>query len=295
MDYMKEFVDLYVDAESTATNYCVAIKQYAKWCEETKGWDMQDIVDKADKRTSIQFLNYLTTTGISPISVNTKHSALESFFKYLCELDYRDNNPFENVKRQNTKMIEQKVEYVTYDEYKLLLKTINTKAPRSKNFEFTSARDNFMIITMFTCGLRISEVMNMKFRDIDWSTNTIKIIGKGSKFRRVPFTEAMEEAFYNYVEVRGEYTDDDYVFVSVTGSQMNNKDCNKNLAKYCKRANIDKDITNHSLRHGSCSYYLQQGVPVAKVSSLLGHENLATTSRYTHMSTQDLDFAELVK
>lgn len=289
MDYIEEFEQLYCDCENTAISYITTIKQYLGWCQDTRGWNIEDVVELADKRSSIQFLNHLLNDKeLSPYSVNQKHTAMTTFFRYLCELDYRVLNPFENIRRANTKMIERKAEYITYEEYEQLINAINRKTNGVKHFDFVSARDTLMITTMFTCGLRISEVLNMRYKDIDMKTKTIKIIGKGSKLRRVPVTSTMERALDIYEKVRGYHTESDLVFISIYGNQMDRKDTNKNIAKYCKRASIDKDITNHSLRHSCISYLLSQNVPIVYVKELAGHANLASTSIYSHAQDEDI-------
>jgi site-specific recombinase XerD len=292
MNYIAEFCDLYTDCANTARSYIVVIKQYSDWCEEQYGWDMQDVVDNSNKRTAMLFLNYLASLELSPFTINQRHSGLLTFFKYLCELEYRTTNPFENIRRQNTKMIEQKTSYITYEEFQDLIEAVNTKTRNSSTFEFTSARDTLLITTLFTVGLRISEALNMKFSDIDLETRTIKIVGKGSKFRRVPITDDMLRCLDRYKSIRSEYTFTDYVFVSVNGKQLDPRDGNRNLQKYCKRANIDKDISNHSLRHSSATHYIRQGVDTARVATLLGHSSVAITGRYTHLDENDLDFVK---
>ena len=296
MDYVQEFVSLYLDSENTASSYRIAIKQYRNWCQENFDWSMDDLVEKSTKREARLYLTYLeNNTDLSPYSVNVKHSALDSFFKYLCDLDYRETNPFSNIRKANTKMVEQKCSYVTYEEYQLLLEATKVKTPRAKNFEFTSHRDYFMIKLMFTCGLRISEVFDLRFKDIDWERRVIVVIGKGNKRREIPLSLNLIEAYNEYMTQRGTCAENDFVFVSYTGNQMNRKDGNKNLKKYCERVGIDKDITNHSLRHGCVSYYIGHDVPIAKVSALVGHSNPQTTlTKYTHLTGEDLNFVDML-
>lgn len=294
-EYIEEFNLLYLNSSATEEAYAIAINQYGKWFVEKMGGDELDSIFKATRRTSMLYVQYMANdTALSPYSINLKHTALQSFFKYLCELEYLSSNPFENIKRQNTKMIEQKTEYVTREEYEAIVRIINTKPAKTKYFSFTSARDTLLITTMFSCGLRVSEAINMRFSDIDMESMSIKIIGKGSKFRRVPITSEMERLLRVYKKERGAFNNDDLVFVSINGKQLDRNDCNRNLKKYCHRAGIDKDLSNHALRHGSATHYIRNGVDVARVATLLGHSSVQTTSRYTHLDVSDLDFVGLM-
>lgn len=289
-DYIEEFSLLYLTSRATEETYSIAINQFKDWYKEKFGGEELDLIYKTTKRVAMLYIQHMANnTSLSPVSINLKHTALQSFFKYLCELGYLEtDNPFVNIKRKNTKMIEQKSEYVTKEEYEAIVNIINTKPTKTKYFGFTSARDTLLITTMFSCGLRISEAINMRFSDIDMETMTIKVIGKGSKLRRVPITSEMERLLKVYKKERGECAEDDLVFVSINGKQLDRNDCNRNLKKYCQRAGIEKDLSNHALRHGCISFLLSKNVPATYVKDLAGHTSLTTTSRYAHTEVDDV-------
>ena len=135
----------------------------------------------------------------------------------------------------------------------------------------------------------------MKVEQFD--SDIITVIGKGNKKRSFRVTYEIRVKFNEYMKVRGQAfegdEDSEFLFVSVTGKQLYTKDINKNLKKYCERCGIDKDITSHCLRRSCATHYLNEGVPVAQVSRLLGHSNPQTTMRYYKADGTDFDFLGL--
>ena len=146
-----------------------------------------------------------------------------------------------------------------------------------------------------TVGLRCSEALNLTVEQ--FNSDVISIIGKGGKLRKFKVTDEIRARFNEYMEVRDQAFNDgedsELLLVSVTGKELHVKDINKNLKKYCERCGIDKDITSHCLRRSCATHYLQEGIPVAQVSRLLGHRNPKTTMRYYKEEGADFDFLGL--
>ena len=242
------------------------------------------------------YIQELEGRGLSPHSINFYISAVSTFFKYLVEFDYRDKtNPCDTVQRVSTQGVEQKQEYLTEDEYTNLLQAIKVRTAKARKFEFTSARDTLLVTLNLTVGLRCSEALNLTVEQ--FNSDVISIIGKGGKLRKFKVTDEIRTRFNEYMEVRDQAFNDgedsDLLFVSVTGKELHVKDINKNLKKYCERCGIDKDITSHCLRRSCATHYLQEGIPVAQVSRLLGHSNPQTTMRYYKADGTDFDFLGL--
>ena len=296
-NYLSEFIMFYCkDSKETASNYRRVSKEFCEYTMEQRDWSMDELVDNTNKRDILMYIQELERRGLSPHSINFYISAVSTFFKYLVEFDYRDKtNPCDTVQRVSTQGVEQKQEYLTEDEYTNLLQAIRIKTNKARKFEFTSARDTLLVTLNLTVGLRCSEALNLTVEQ--FNSDVISIIGKGGKLRKFKVTDEIRARFNEYMEVRDQAfnngEDSELLFVSVTGKELHVKDINKNLKKYCERCGIDKDITSHCLRRSCATHYLQEGIPVAQVSRLLGHSNPQTTMRYYKADGADFDFLGL--
>ena len=296
-NYLSEFIMFYCkDSKETASNYRRVSKEFCEYTMEQRGWSMDELVANTNKRDILMYIQTLEERGLSPHSINFYISAVSTFFKYLVEFDYRDKtNPCDTVQRVSTQGVEQKQEYLTEDEYTNLLQAIKVRTAKARKFEFTSARDTLLVTLNLTVGLRCSEALNLTVEQ--FNSDVISIIGKGGKLRKFKVTDEIRARFNEYMEVRDQAFNDgedsELLFVSVTGKELHVKDINKNLKKYCERCGIDKDITSHCLRRSCATHYLQEGIPVAQVSRLLGHSNPQTTMRYYKADGTDFDFLGL--
>ena len=296
-NYLSEFIMFYCkDSKETASNYRRVSKEFCEYTMGQRGWNMDELVANTNKRDILMYIQALEERGLSPHSINFYISAVSTFFKYLVECDYRDKtNPCDTVQRISTQGVEQKQEYLTEDEYTNLLQAIKVRTAKARKFEFTSARDTLLVTLNLTVGLRCSEALNLTVKQ--FNSDVISIIGKGGKLRKFKVTDEIRTRFNEYMEVRdqafNDSEDSELLFVSVTGKELHVKDINKNLKKYCERCGIDKDITSHCLRRSCATHYLQEGIPVAQVSRLLGHSNPQTTMRYYKADGADFDFLGL--
>ena len=296
-NYLSEFIMFYCkDSKETASNYRRVSKEFCEYTMEQRGWSMDELVANTNKRDILMYIQELEGRGLSPHSINFYISAVSTFFKYLTEFDYRDKtNPCDTVQRVSTQGVEQKQEYLTEDEYTNLLQAIKVRTAKARKFEFTSARDTLLVTLNLTVGLRCSEALNLTVEQ--FNSDVISIIGKGGKLRKFKVTDEIRTRFNEYMEVRDQAFNDgedsDLLFVSVTGKELHVKDINKNLRKYCERCGIDKDITSHCLRRSCATHYLQEGIPVAQVATLLGHSDVKTTMRYYKEDGSSFDFLGL--
>ena len=296
-EYLHEFVCFYCsNSKESAINYKRVANEFIEFTMNKRGCNINELIKQANKRDVLMYVKELEDRGLSPYSINFYISVVSTFFKFLTDFDYRDKtNPCDTVQRVSTQGVEQKQEYLTEDEYTNLLQAIKVRTAKARKFEFTSARDTLLVTLNLTVGLRCSEALNLTVEQ--FNSDVISIIGKGGKLRKFKVTDEIRTRFNEYMEVRDQAFNDgedsDLLFVSVTGKELHVKDINKNLRKYCERCGIDKDITSHCLRRSCATHYLNEGVPVAQVATLLGHSDAKTTMRYYKENGSSFDFLGL--
>ena len=284
MKLFKNYKDHYIDkSKETIASYEVSVRQYYEFMNEKyELQDEMDLIKKSTWSTVTLFRNSLKQKGLSPYSVNVRISGLRAFFQYLV-LDHKiEVNPVEQVEMLSTNSVEQHTEFLTEDEYKLLIKTIKTPSGRKQDrFSFTSSRDAFFVGLMVVGGLRISEALGLTVDQIDRVNKCVTVLGKGAKLRTIPLSNAVITLLDEYLTEREQVaTVCDNLFVNIKGGKLTRQGTNKNIKKYCERAGISKDITNHSLRHTCITSLIERGVPVATVQKISGHSDSRTTSRY---------------
>ncbi len=146
-----------------------------------------------------------------------------------------------------------------------------------------------MLELMYSSGLRVSELLNLQIRNINFSKKYLEIKGKGSKERHVPLGDYALEWLANYINMIRCYNighTSKYVFLNRYGKQLSRQFFFKKIKEYALRANITKNIYPHILRHSFATHMLENGADLIAVQEMLGHENLSTTQIYTHVSTK---------
>lgn len=291
MIYFDNYREHYINkSDETINSYEQSVKQYYEFCLEKYGWSTEkEIVEKTTWSEVTLFRNSLIKKGLSPFSVNARISGLRSFFKFLMLSHVITSNPAEEVENVNTQSVEQNRDFLTEEEYKVLIKTIQTPSGKKQDkFSFTSKRDAFFVGLLVVGGFRISEALDMTINQINRDKKQVTVLGKGAKLRTVPLTGSVIKLMDEYLKERELLaTDCDKLFVNIKGDKLSRQGTNKNLKKYCDRAGIDKDITNHSLRHTAITTMMEKGTPVAVAQVIAGHTDPKVTSRYysKHLKT----------
>lgn len=250
--------------------------------------------EKINKKTILNYKAYLVSrdrktakrhlTGkkLSSFSINRMLSGLRSYLKFLIDMDYKVPVPPESVKLMKT---EKKHPHVA--ELEILIKLIEVPNQFEKNKK-VALRNRAMLEVLFSTGMRISELINLKRNQID-KTGRIFIIGKGKKERFVYLTPRAFKHLEAYLATR---TDNlDYLFIPYRGKNANKKDkrisanyLQDKIKRYREFLGINVPTSAHSLRHGFATYLAEQGANPAAIQILLGHESLDTTTRYVHAS-----------
>lgn len=161
-------------------------------------------------------------------------------------------------------------------------------------------RDRAMLETMYSSGLRVSELLNLKRGQVNLNKCIITVFGKGAKERKVPIAEYAVEYIKKYInEVRNksEFKKSDYLFLNRSGNPLSRVYFFKKVREYAELAGIEMTISPHTLRHSFATHLLNHGAQLRMVQGMLGHTNIATTQIYTHVSSEKLksDYDKIMK
>ncbi len=210
------------------------------------------------------------------ISLNRQLSAIRSFYKWLAAIYDLRNDALIKIKGLKTPTPVPKA-ITTSDTWKLL----ENLAPPSVNPQSVTwqNRRNFaLVLTLYGLGLRISEALNLKRKDVQG--NDILITGKGTKQRKLPLPLPVKSALNSWLNAQRELPDSDPLFPGPSGRPLNPRTAQILLKKERERLNLPDHLTPHALRHSFATHLLENGADLRTVQELLGHESLATTQRY---------------
>lgn len=204
-------------------------------------------------------------------------TSINMFFKFLKSNDYIADNPMEKTNRPKTKT-EHKVVYLNKKETNLVFKEVRNKASKKK-----LSRDLCLISLALSTGLRVSAITQINIDDIDFENNTIKVIEKGDKTRYINFGDNLKLLIENCINDRKQSfsnVNTDALFVSQWGTRMTTQAVRDLVKKYTSVVK-GKHITPHKFRASTAMNLYSAGVDILTIASLLGHENVTTTQRYT--------------
>ncbi len=244
-------------------------------------------ITEIKKIDTSQYISYLFSQNLRSTSVNRKISSLKTFFNFLLKKKLINANPFAD-QIMPKKPISLPKSISEDDVVKLL------DAPKSDSL--IGLRDKAMLELLYASGVRISELVNIKFSDLDLERNIIKVFGKGSKERLVPFGEDAAQCISAYIDERKKNKDIasiKYIFLNNRGSKISRHAFWHRLKEYCLEIGLKRDISPHTLRHAFATHLLNRGADLRSVQVLLGHSDLSTTQIYTHIAKQRL--SELFK
>lgn len=235
-------------------------------------------LNKKDIQNYIQKLSKEENTS----SVSRCISTLKSFYKFLEINKYTNSNPLTTITNPKT---QKKLPKVLSEEEidKLLDINLNT------NFDY---RNKAMLELMYSSGLRVSELVNLKVNDIDLVNSSVRIFGKGSKERIIPLNDYATIALKNYILYYRtslfKHGENNYLFLNNHGNKMTRQGFFKILSKTAKEKNIKTEFSPHTLRHSFATHLLKHGADLRSIQELLGHSDISTTQIYTHITEERL-------
>lgn len=259
----------------TLRSYRTALEEFLSFCQTRKIAPEKAFVP-ANLRT---FLATLQLKNPARNTVLRKIATLRSFTAYLMREGILDKNPFKLLPSPKKEKLLPK--FLSVTETDRLLET----ASHSKHF---AARNTALFELMYSSGLRRSEVVNLKIRDIDFFNGLVKVFGKGRKERLVPVTQTALQALRDYLATRPQTQPADALFINKNGKPLSADGLAYLFKNTAISSNLARRVTPHSLRHSFATHLLANGCDLRSLQEMLGHKSLSTTQVYTHVSLEKL-------
>ena len=245
----------------------------------------------ADAMTIRGFLAHLDEFGYSPATTARKIATLRSFYKWLHKSEMVDVNPMLLIR--TPKQTKRLPKAITVEE-------VDTLLSMPDNRDTLGARDRAILETLYSTGVRVSELVELNRNDLDQVEQTLRIRGKGRRERIVPLGSHALAAIRHYLtlldpdkrfgKIQEQLALDPAVamFVNKNAGRLSSRSVRRKLDKYLRMAHLDPTISPHTLRHSFATHLLDNGADLRSVQELLGHQSLSTTQIYTHLSTTRL-------
>lgn len=211
-------------------------------------------------------------------------SSIKSFFKYLVEDEVRADNP--TTLLEGPKLGLYLPDTLSFEDVNRIIKVINTDTDLGR-------RNHCMIEVLYGCGLRVSELIDLKISNINFKESYLKVEGKGDKSRFVPMATFTSTLIKDYIrEIRSKYKInkrcEDILFLNSRGSAMSRVIVFIIIKELTEKAGINKKISPHTFRHSFATHLLQNGADLRYIQEMLGHSSITTTEIYTHLKNEEL-------
>ncbi len=267
-------------ADNTIQNYRLDILKLANYLSEYNATLTPELVDEE----TLQGFIYSISKVINERSQARLISGLKSFFDYLIFEDYRKTNPLELI--ESPRLGRRLPDTLSTDEIDQLVEAIDLSHPQGH-------RNKAIIETLYGCGLRVSELVELKISDLFFEEGFIKVIGKGNKERLVPINRYTQKFISLYKN--GKRIDDnqksefkDILFLNRLGAQLTRAMIFTIVKQLAKKTNLQKNISPHTFRHSFATHLLENGANLRVIQQMLGHESITTTEIYMHLDKTHL-------
>ncbi len=225
------------------------------------------------------FIGRINQTGLSPVSQARIISGIRAFYKYLLMEDVVDNDPTELL--ESPKTGRKLPDTLSRREVELLINAVDLSKPEGE-------RNKAIIETLYGCGLRVSELVNLTLSDLHFDIGFVNIIGKGNKERWVPIGAKAVKQINTYITYSRPLIEpkkgcEDVLFLNRRGNQLTRVMIFNIIKNLAERAGIRKNISPHTLRHSFATHLVEGGANLRAVQEMLGHESITTTEIYTHL------------
>jgi integrase/recombinase XerC len=287
----------------TQRNYKQALTEFSRWHLESLKSDVQSpksaagvAWEKLSRDDFRGFVRFLGRNNLSRAATQLRFSALRTFYKFLIRHGVAESSPIKNLslpkleKRLPKFLTKQQMEALLVAPFELLKIQKTKKAGRPVS-QFAALRDVAVLETIYSCGLRVSELCGLRVDDVDWSEQIVRVRGKGKKERLVPIGRpalmAIQDYWNTFKQPPGGASP---IFFAETKKRapLAPVQLARRLKQFLAIAGLDPSLTPHKLRHSYATHLLDAGADLRSVQELLGHAHLITTQIYTHVTTERL-------
>ena len=263
-------------AERTRKAYGVDLGQFVEWAGEREPGEIRH-------RDVRRFAAGLSSDGAAPATVARKLAAVRGLFDFLVRTERVGQNPADLV--SSPKREEKLPRVLTVEQVRELLERIPARTP-------LELRDRAMLELAYSCGLRCEEIVSLDVGALDFETEQLRVLGKGSKERLLPVGEPAQQALRRYGE-RGRHAltadpREQALFLSKSGRRLSNSDVTRRLGLWVREAALAAGVSPHSLRHSFATHLLEGGADLRTIQELLGHASISTTQVYTRVDAARL-------
>lgn len=277
-DYCRYLTEEKHAQKNTLNSYARDLNQFQTWLMANGITDLK----KVKKETVNEYLQYMSGKGNSPATVTRSTASIRSFYNYMLREGRVKTNPAKAVTSQK---VERKYpEILTNREVELFLE--QPKCVDEKGF-----RDHAMLELLYATGIRVSELIGLNVEDVNLTVGFIRCTTHG-KERIIPLYTAAVKALREYMEkIRPRIIVDENqqaLFVNMSGERMSRQGFWKIIKYYQEKAEINKDITPHTLRHSFAVHLLENGADLRSIQEMLGHADISSTQIYTHVIQKQL-------
>lgn len=264
---MNEFLNYLKDernySDKTILNYKMDLENFYNYINKKK-------TKKIDFDFLQEYIENLSQKKYSTKSIQRHISSLKSYFKFLYNKNYINVNP---------------AELLCLPKNEIKLPNYLTIIDLEKIYELDlSLRDKLIVELLYSTGIRLSELVDIKISDINFYDKTIKVLGKGNKERYVLFGSVCSKLLKEYINNENRV----YLLLNKNGNKLSERGVEYIIEKIFKSVNVHAKLTPHTLRHTFATHMLDNGCDLVTVQKLLGHSDLSTTSIYTHISNEHL-------
>ena len=271
------FLDIEKNASKhTTLNYKLDLYDFKKFLQDKP-------IESVDYLTLRKFLAYLKEGNFTNRTIARKLSCLRSLYKFLFREGLIKNNPV--LMLSTPKQDKMLPIFLTEDEVVRLIEAPNTN-------DLLGLRDSAIIETLYSTGMRVSELVSLNMENIDFIGATVKVLGKGKKERLLPIGDRALGAINKYLAKRNSYRrtkkQTNIVFLNKNNKRLTDRGIRKIIKKYIHTASLRSGVSPHTLRHSFATHLLNRGADLRSVQELLGHANLSSTQIYTHLTTDRL-------
>lgn len=263
-------------SEYTIKEYIIHVNEFISYCKNNN-IDYQNI----NKDIIMNYLKYID--NLSNKSISAVLSALRCFYNYLLDNNYVNVNYFKLI--SNPKLEKKLPTFLSYEDMRKVIDSIDTE-------DALGLRNKMIIELLYATGIRVSELKNIKINDINFSDNSIKVMGKGSKERIVFFNNHSLKAINVYLNAR--QFSSEYLVLNNKGKQITVRGIELIIKNIIDKACLKVKVSPHTFRHTFATHMLKNGCPLKSVQELLGHVSLSSTEIYTHI-TDDYIKTEYLK